>query len=277
MASLISYYIVLLDYIYYTEGDSVNFYSSSYLCKGESCVEVKSEKEKVRITNKNENHIPIHMNVDINVDDKTDFILIFRPNLRFYKNGKIEDVISNTDNFSMTKNGEKYDPCNPLKTFDLATGSYIHFPYNTSYPSCNGLIKDIPRDNTLPQVVNISEEYKYPDIAINGYNLSMFNMIVIRKKGFSEEFSPLLTIQNMQIVYNEPQNLKSNNPYTVQTINMNAEEKNNTKRLIEETEFNFGLIISLSVSGIILITLTIVMIVKYLKKRKNVDKTDEFI
>ena len=75
MTSAISYYIVLLDYIYYTEGGEVHFYSSSYLCKDGRCEEVKIDEEKVTITNKNENHIPIYMEVGIKVDEKTDFYI----------------------------------------------------------------------------------------------------------------------------------------------------------------------------------------------------------
>ena len=59
------------------------------------------------------------------------------------------------------------------------------------------------------------------------YNSNTFDMIVTRDPNLNKYTS-------MEIVYNENQNLKSSNLYTVPTINMNAEEKDNLERPIEE-------------------------------------------
>ena len=84
----VSYYIVLLDYISYRDdqetSSDVYFRSSSYLYKDGKCEKV-NEEEKVAITNTNVKTTSIHMNVVTNLDKTTDFILIYRPNLRFYK------------------------------------------------------------------------------------------------------------------------------------------------------------------------------------------------
>ena len=162
----------------------------------------------------------------------------------------------------------------------LANGLYIHFPcysrksevsmplhvveHIDCHPNCNG---------TCFKVFDLRGQYQYKYIhETKTYGSNDFNMQIYTSHPDciydNDNTSP-----NIKIVYKEDQKLKSSNPYTVQTINTNVEEKDNTERPIEETEFNFGLIISLSVSGIILITLTIVMIVKYIKKRNDVDKT----
>ena len=65
--------------------------------RSRTCAEVGIDKEEVTITNANIDHFPIAMNVVLDLENKTDLILIFRPNLRFYKNGEIEDVIQNID------------------------------------------------------------------------------------------------------------------------------------------------------------------------------------
>ena len=60
-------------------------------------------EEKVTITNVNTRDIiPIHMKVVSDVNNKTDLILIFRPNLRFYKNDVIVDVKPNITKFSFS-------------------------------------------------------------------------------------------------------------------------------------------------------------------------------
>ena len=105
------------------------------------------------------------MEVGIKVDEITDFILIFRPNLRFYKDGKIEDII-NIDTIVIIEKEKTYNPDNPLKKYGLAVGSYIHFPYNVAFTSCSSLTTTIPSETRLKEVGNLNGVYKYPDIVM---------------------------------------------------------------------------------------------------------------
>ena len=72
--------------------------------------------------------IPIHMKVVSNVNSKTDLILIFRQNLRFYKNDVIVDVKSNITKFSFTFNEIQttYEPDTPFRKLKMDFIFIVH-------------------------------------------------------------------------------------------------------------------------------------------------------
>ena len=219
------------------------------------------------------------------IDNKTDLIVIVRPNLCFYRNGAIVEaglkIMCSFINFICIEEWCVKDfYANDIPT-TILYGLYVHFPA----PQRTAHTKSFVENNVLDKfdfkmVCDLQGEHKYKvnknaETGRHYYESKNFGMTIYQNSTYVVSDDSYDTVSNIQIVYNENQNLKSSNLYTVPTINMNAEEKDNLERPIEEPQFNFGLIISACVSGIILITLTIVLIVTYLKKRKDVDKTDE--